>query len=56
MGLQVNLMLPLEEDWGSRRERTGQFSNTPPTAFCLSPPCVNTGDSCEGCEGEWGSR
>jgi len=37
MGLQVNLMLPWRKT-GEPQRGDGAFSNTPPTAFCWSPP------------------
>ncbi len=36
MGLQVNLTLPWRKT-GEPQSGDGAFSNTPPTAFCLSP-------------------
>jgi len=36
MGLQVNLTLPWRKT-GEPQRGDGAFSNTPPTAFCLSP-------------------
>ena len=36
MGLQVNLTLPWRK-MGEPQSGDGAFSNTPPTAFCLSP-------------------
>jgi len=44
-GLQVNLSYPGDR-LGSRRERMGKASNTPPPSFCLSLPWRTRETSC----------
>ena len=39
MVTEVNLSYPLSKDWGAAKRGWGKERNTPPTAFCLSPPC-----------------
>ena len=51
MGLQVNLILPWRK-MGEPQRGDGAFSNTPPTAFRLSPS-LGTREPCEECQGKW---
>jgi len=51
MGLQVNLMLPWRK-MGEPQRGDGVFSNTPPTAFYLSPS-LRTREPCEAWQGKW---
>jgi hypothetical protein len=51
MGLQVNLMLPWRK-MGEPQRGDGAFSNTPPTAFYLSPS-LGTREPWEACQGKW---
>ncbi len=36
---EANLSYPLCKAWGAAKSGRGKERNTPPTSFCLSPPC-----------------